>query len=195
MKKKIFALIAIAAFGFASCQKPENPNNEPEPEPTPEPTPAELVAGVYDGQLSILLGDFPFGDPTDQQVELIAGEDGTVTLSITDLSVMNGEFTFDQISLEGCPATENEDGSISVSTEGTVTLTFVYRRDSDPHLRERRQLRHRHDRKHQGRRGRTRPRHLSRNAGRDDSHRTFRGNPFRDRSRIRFAGQSGIQRH
>jgi hypothetical protein len=120
MKKKIFALIAIAAFGFASCQKPENPNNEPEPEPTP----AELVAGVYDGQLSILLGDFPFGDPTDQQVELIAGEDGTVTLSITDLSVMNGAFTFDQISLEGCPATENEDGSISVSTEGTVTLTF-----------------------------------------------------------------------
>ena len=119
MKKKIFALIAIAAFGFASCQKPENPNNEPEPEPTPEPTPAELVAGVYDGQLSILLGD-----PTDQQVELIAGEDGTVTLSITDLSVMNGAFTFDQISLEGCPATENEDGSISVSTEGTVTLTF-----------------------------------------------------------------------
>lgn len=124
MKKKIFALIAIAAFGFASCQKPENPNNEPEPEPTPEPTPAELVAGVYDGQLSILLGDFPFGDPTDQQVEFIAGEDGTVTLSITDLSVMNGAFTFDQISLEGCPATENEDGSISVSTEGTVTLTF-----------------------------------------------------------------------
>ena len=119
MKKKIFALIAIAAFGFASCQKPENPNNEPEPEPTPEPTPAELVAGVYDGQLSILLGDFPFDDPTDQQVELIAGEDGTVTLSITDLSVMNGAFTFDQISLEGCPATENEDGSISVST-----LTF-----------------------------------------------------------------------
>ena len=98
MKKKIFALIAIAAFGFASCQK--------------------------DGQLSILLGDLPFGDPTDQQVELIAGEDGTVTLSITDLSVMNGAFTFDQISLEGCPATENEDGSISVSTEGTVTLTF-----------------------------------------------------------------------
>ena len=108
MKKKIFALIAIAAFGFASCQK----------------TPAELVAGVYDGQLSILLGDLPIGDPTDQQVELIAGEDGTVTLSITDLSVMNGAFTFDQISLEGCPATENEDGSISVSTEGTVTLTF-----------------------------------------------------------------------
>ena len=124
MKKKIFALIAIAAFGFASCQKPENPNNEPEPEPTPEPTPAELVAGVYDGQLSILLGDFPFGDPTDQQVELIAGDDGTVTLSITDLSVMGGMFTFDQISLEGCPATENEDESISVSTEGTVTLTF-----------------------------------------------------------------------
>ena len=74
--------------------------------------------------ISILLGDLPFGDPTDQQVELIAGEDGTVTLSITDLSVMNGAFTFDQISLEGCPATENEDGSISVSTEGTVTLTF-----------------------------------------------------------------------
>lgn len=118
MKKKIFALIAIMAFGFASCQKPENPNNEP------ETTPAELVAGVYDGQLSILLGGFPFGDPTDQQVELIAGDDGTVTLSITDLSVMNGDFTFDQISLEGCPATENEDGSISVSTEGTVTLTF-----------------------------------------------------------------------
>ena len=116
MKKTIFAFMAIATLGLAACQKNETPD--------PEPTPAELAAGVYDGQLSIELGGSAMGDPIDQQVEIIAAEDGTVTLSIKNLSVLGGMITFDEISLPGCPVTKNDDGSLSTSTKETVTLTF-----------------------------------------------------------------------
>ena len=58
MKKTIFALMAIAVLGLASCQKTETPD--------PEPTPAEAASGTYTGTMEIALGDgepFELPDP------------------------------------------------------------------------------------------------------------------------------------
>ena len=113
MKKTIFALMAIAVLGLASCQKTETPD--------PEPTPAEAASGTYTGTMEIALGDGePFELP-DQTITITASGESSIDLTIADFAL--GEFTLGTISMTGCSLMENAtDGSITTESEQTVTV-------------------------------------------------------------------------
>ena len=113
MKKTIFALMAIAVLGLASCQKTETPD--------PEPTPAETASGTYTGTMEIALGDGkPFELP-DQTITITASGESSIDLTIADFAL--GEFTLGTISMTGCSLMENAtDGSITTESEQTITV-------------------------------------------------------------------------
>lgn len=113
MKKTIFALMAIAVLGLASCQKTETPD--------PEPTPAEAASGTYTGTMEIALGDGePFELP-DQTITITASGESSIDLTIADFAL--GEFTLGTISMTGCSLMENAtDGSITTESEQTITV-------------------------------------------------------------------------
>ena len=113
MKKTIFALMAIAVLGLASCQKTETPD--------PEPTPAEAASGTYTGTMEIALGDGePFELP-DQTITITASGESSIDLTIADFALE--EFTLGTISMTGCSLMENAtDGSITTESEQTITV-------------------------------------------------------------------------
>ena len=113
MKKTIFALMAIAVLGLASCQKTETPD--------PEPTPAETASGTYTGTMEIALNDGePFELP-DQTITITASGESSIDLTIADFAL--GEFTLGTISMTGCSLMENAtDGSITTESEQTITV-------------------------------------------------------------------------
>lgn len=113
MKKTIFALMAIAVLGLASCQKTETPD--------PEPTPAEAASGSYTGTMEIALGDGePFELP-DQTITITASGESSIDLTIADFAL--GDFTLGTISMTGCSLMENAtDGSITTESEQTITV-------------------------------------------------------------------------
>ena len=113
MKKTIFALMAIAVLGLASCQKTETPD--------PEPTPAEAASGTYTGTMEIALGDGePFELP-DQTITITAAGESSIDLTIADFALE--EFTLGTISMTGCSLMENAtDGSITTESEQTITV-------------------------------------------------------------------------
>ena len=113
MKKTIFALMAIAVLGLASCQKTETPD--------PEPTPAETASGTYTGTMEIALNDGePFELP-DQTITITAAGESSIDLTIADFAL--GEFTLGTISMTGCSLMENAtDGSITTESEQTITV-------------------------------------------------------------------------
>lgn len=113
MKKTIFALMAIAALGLASCQKTETPD--------PEPTPAEAASGTYTGTMEIALGDGePFELP-DQTITITASGESSIDLTIADFALEG--FTLGTISMTGCSLMENAtDGSITTESEQTITV-------------------------------------------------------------------------
>ena len=113
MKKTIFALMAIAVLGLASCQKTETSD--------PEPTPAEAASGTYTGTMEIALGDGePFELP-DQTITITASGESSIDLTIADFALE--EFTLGTISMTGCSLMENAtDGSITTESEQTITV-------------------------------------------------------------------------
>lgn len=113
MKKTIFALMAIAVLGLASCQKTETPD--------PEPTPAEAASGTYTGTMEIALNDgAPFELP-DQTITITASGESSIDLTIADFALE--EFTLGTISMTGCSLMKNAtDGSITTESEQTITV-------------------------------------------------------------------------
>lgn len=113
MKKTVFALIAIATLGLASCQKTDTPAQ-------PELTPAEQVAGNYSGDMTITVAGNP-SEPTTQTIEIVENGDSAIDLTLTDFSFMG--MPFGTISLTDCALTKNEaDGTISVTAQKTISL-------------------------------------------------------------------------
>lgn len=84
MKKTVFALIAIATLGLASCQKTDTPAQ-------PELTPAEQVAGNYSGDMAITVSGNP-SEPTSQTIEIVENGDSAIDLTIKDFSFMGMPF-------------------------------------------------------------------------------------------------------
>ena len=101
MKKTIFAILAAAALGLVSCQKPLSP--------------AEEVAGDYSGNMTIsVLGQ----ESSIEQTISVLGQESSIeqTISVT----ASGE----TITLPGCNVAKDGD-MVTVTSEQTLSLETV----------------------------------------------------------------------
>ena len=100
MKKTIFAILAAAALGLVSCQKPLSP--------------AEEVAGDYSGNMTIsLLGQ---ESSIEQTISVTASGENTIDLSINNFTAMG--------ILPGCNVAKDGD-MVTVTSEQTLSLETV----------------------------------------------------------------------
>lgn len=106
MKKTIFAILAAAALGLVSCQKPLSP--------------AEEVAGDYSGNMTIsVLGQ---ESSIEQTISVTASGENTIDLSINSFTAMGMELG--TITLPGCNVAKDGD-MVTVTSEQTLSLETV----------------------------------------------------------------------
>ena len=105
MKKTIFAIMAAAALGLVSCQKPLSP--------------AEEVAGDYSGNMTIMLGQ---ESSIEQTISVTASGENTIDLSINSFKAMGMELG--TITLPGCNVAKDGD-MVTVTSEQTLSLETV----------------------------------------------------------------------
>ena len=91
MKKTIFAILAAAALGLVSCQKPLSP--------------AEEVAGDYSGNMTISV--LSQESSIEQTISVTASGENTIDLSINSFKAMGMELG--TITLPGCNVAKDGD--------------------------------------------------------------------------------------
>lgn len=107
------ALVGIAAFGFACCEKDKDKDESASVN-------LEAIAGEYQGTTSISVPAQPGVaiEPVEMAVTLTKQAAGKLTISIPEVSyTMNGrEMQLSAFSLAEVSVTEGEDGSILIPT-------------------------------------------------------------------------------